>query len=78
MTLEGELLVAAVAAVLVVVRVVGVGGVDVFVLLGVVELLGPVAVGAATNHDHSEDPREDEVLNEYISFYHFVTERNYT
>ena len=64
MTLEGELLVAAVAAaVLVVVGVVRVGGVDVFVLLGVVELLGPVAVGAATNHDHSEDPREDQVLN---------------
>ena len=64
MTLEGELLGAGVAAaVLVVVRVVGVGGVDVFVLLGVVELLDPVAVGAATNHDHGEDPREDEVLN---------------
>ena len=63
MTLEGELLVVAAVAVLVVVGVVIVvdGGVA---LLGVVELLGPVAVGAAPHHDHGEDPGEDEVLRE--------------
>ena len=78
MTLERELLVVVAVILVVVVGVVRVGSVDVFVLLGVVELLGPVAVGAAPNHDHGEHPREDEVLNEYISTYHFITERNYT
>ena len=74
MTLEGELLVAVAAVLVVVSGVVRVGGVDVFVLLGVVELLGPVAVGAAPNHDHGEDPREDQVLKGYtsISIYQFI------
>ena len=60
MTLEGELLVAVVVLVVVVDAVVVVG------LLGVGELLGPVAVGAAPHHDHGEDPGEDEVLRRSI------------
>ena len=66
MTLEGELLVA--AAVLVVVRVDTAAAV-IIILLGVGELLGPVAVGAAPHHDHGEDPGEDEVLREGDRFH---------
>ena len=59
MTLEGKLLVAVVLVVDAVAAVVVVRDDG---LLADVELLGPVAVGAAPHHDHGEHAGEDQVL----------------